>query len=40
MFKTLFITEVKQEISRCNNHKAPDFDLINGQILKQLTRKP
>jgi hypothetical protein len=32
-------TEVKEEINKCNNHKAPGFDLITGQILKELPRK-
>jgi hypothetical protein len=32
-------TEVKAEINMCNNHKAPGFDLITGQILKELPQK-
>jgi hypothetical protein len=31
--------EVKEEINKCNNHKAPGFDLITGQILKKLPKK-
>jgi hypothetical protein len=37
--KPLSPTEVKEEINKCNNHKAPGFDLINRQILKELPRK-
>jgi hypothetical protein len=29
-------TKVKEEINRCNSHKALGFDLITGQILKEL----
>lgn len=32
-------SEVKQEITRCSNYKAPGFDLITGRILKELPRK-
>lgn len=32
-------SEVKREILKCNNHKAPGFDLITAQILKELPRK-
>jgi len=32
-------TEVKEEILKCPNHKAPGFDLITGQLLKELSRK-
>jgi hypothetical protein len=32
-------TEVIEEINKCNYHKAPGFDLITGQILKELPRK-
>lgn len=32
-------TEVKEAINKCNNHKAPGFDLITGLILKELPRK-
>ena len=32
-------TEVTEEINKCNNHKAPGFDLITGQILKELPRQ-
>jgi hypothetical protein len=31
--------EVKEEIKKCNNHKVPGFDLITGQILKEIPRK-
>jgi hypothetical protein len=36
---TFSTTEVKEEIIKCNNHKAPGLDLITGQILKELPRK-
>jgi len=29
-------SEVKEEIKKCANHKAPGFDLITGKILKEL----
>jgi len=29
-------SEVKEEIKKCANHKAPGFDLITGQILNKL----
>jgi hypothetical protein len=32
-------TEVQAEINKCNNHKAPGFDLITGQVLKELPRQ-
>jgi hypothetical protein len=32
-------TEDKEKINKCNNHKAPGFDLITGQVLKELPRK-
>jgi hypothetical protein len=32
-------TEVKEEIQKCNNHKAPGFHLVTGQILKELPSK-
>jgi hypothetical protein len=32
-------TVVKEEINKCNNHKAPGFNFITGQILKELPRK-
>jgi hypothetical protein len=32
-------SEVKEEIKKCANHKAPGFDLITGQILKELPSK-
>jgi hypothetical protein len=32
-------TEVKEANNKCNNHKAPGFDLITGLILKELPRK-
>jgi hypothetical protein len=31
-------SEVREEIKRCANHKAPGFDLITGQILKEFTK--
>jgi RNA polymerase-interacting CarD/CdnL/TRCF family regulator len=31
--------EVKNTISNCNNHKAPGFDLITAEVLKQIPRK-
>jgi hypothetical protein len=37
--KLFFPTEVKEEINKYNNHKTPGFDLITGQILKELPRK-
>jgi hypothetical protein len=33
------LAEVIMEVSKCNNHKAPGFDLITAQILKQLPRE-
>ena len=30
---------MKEEILKCPNHKAPGFDLITGQLLKELPRK-
>ena len=33
-------SEVKEEIKKCANHKAPRFDLITGQILKELPSRP
>ena len=30
---------MKEAINKCNNHKAPAFDLITGLILKELPRK-
>jgi hypothetical protein len=32
-------TEDKEEIKKCANHKAPGFDLITGQILKELSSR-
>jgi hypothetical protein len=32
-------TEVKVQINKCNSHKAPGFDFITGQVLKELPRK-
>jgi hypothetical protein len=29
-------TEVKEGINKCKSHKAPGFDLITGQVLKEL----
>jgi hypothetical protein len=31
--------EVRQVIEKVNQHKAPGYDLITGEILKQLTKK-
>src|SRR5215510_2251909 len=33
------LAEVTMEISKCKNHKAPGFDLITAQILKELPRE-
>jgi hypothetical protein len=34
--KPLSPSDVKKEIKKCGNHQAPGFDLITGQILKEL----
>lgn len=37
--KSFTPTEVKEEVNKLNTRKAPGYDLISGQILKQLPRK-